>query len=476
MQEKEIVEFLQRVEGNYPVNKWMIQERHVWPLIKLIVCAELSSNTEVPNYEKNNKLKRILLEIKRRKAIFLFNKIENKNYDVLLYHHNIDRMLEMDDGTKFNVNIDPFTLMLEKEHKLLNFEKFNGSHNVETFRKSYNVDGYYYRALLCTKAERNIDEGSIFLEKYNDFLMECEERLRDKLKVKNIYRLISFMNKYSGFYRKILKNNKIKLLIAGCGYGIDTATIFMACKDVGVKCMEVQHGLAGGNGHRWYSSWSKMPLDGKRYEMLPDIYWCWTEKDKNCIDSWGGGLHTAYFGKRPIYSVLDKVETLTEKYCFSVEKKLPNILLTLQPDVNYPDWLPKVIQETSNDYNWIVRKHPNIDNHQRRFIEKVTGVPNVYIDGVAQMMLEKILMKVNLHITNHSAVTIEACNWGITTILLSREYEDVFKHQIDNGNVFIGDEKNILIKLIKENIMKQNMEIDTKKINAKNKDFLRRLL
>ncbi|MBP3817413.1 MAG: hypothetical protein J6H31_03850 [Butyrivibrio sp.] len=476
MKDNEIIKYIQSIEDRFPVNEWMIQGRHVWPLIKMIICSELSIENNKKIKKRAGKVSGFISRLKRHKSILSYDGISKKNADILIYHHNISRTLKLDNGTFFNVNLDPFALLLEKDFDILSLECMGDSHVSDKFRNTHVIDGYYQRSLLSSKLLYKFVTFNTCLKKYDAFLEECDETLKRALQERNICRLIYFMNDYSKLYGNIIKNNGVKLVITGCGYGIDTASIFMACKDHGIKCMEVQHGLAAGNGHRWYASWEKMPLDGTRYEMLPDIYWCWTERDKMVIDSWSGKMHMTHMGMRPIYSVMDIVEKMTSKMSLCINNGLPKILLSLQPEVEYPRWLSEVIQETFTTYNWIIRKHPRVDDYQRDFIARVYGMPNVYIDGVENIMLEKILMNTDLHITNHSAVTIDALAFGIKSIILSDEYECVFKQQIADGNVFVGSQKNILMKLIKDNITKRNVGIRIKEISERNEAFFKSII
>jgi len=474
MIDSEIVDYLRKIESKYPVNEWIIQERHIWPLIKLIICSELISvKTSNIFYQRRNIFSKVISKVNNYKDVFRFNNVPVDSSDVLIYHHNVSRNIVLDDNRAFDHNLDPFTLLLESDCKIFSLECMGKSKHYNTFCTSYKVDGVFQRLMIKSKLINMLDTTTVLLDKYTDFLSECASELRIKLREEELNRYITFINLYCDFFVNIIRKSGVRFAIAAGGYGLDTMALFTACNDAGITCMEVQHGLGAGTGHRWYSYWGKMPLNGKRYEMLPDIYWCWTKQDKQVIDSWAGTLHSTYFGRKPIYSILYDLDRLTSKSVFCVERNFSNILFSMQPKVDYPDWLVKFIKDTSKDYNWIIRKHPRFDVFQAKFINKLDGLPNVYIDGVADIMLEKLLVHIDLHITDHSTVAIDALEFGIKTIIIGSGYEDVFGDEIVGGNIFVGNSeiqfKAAFVKCLSKGKRKNYIKSD---LYMKNKEYL----
>lgn len=466
MTDIDIVNFIARIEERYPVNNWVIHNRHVWPLVKMMICSALPSENDGGQPLVRSRVNKMMMKLGHYKNVLSRFYLDKEEADVMIFHHNIARHLSLDDSSMFDVNLDPFTIMFEGRYHICSLEYMAGNNHNNFFRSSTVVDGAIQRVMLRSKFIRDVDNKKVLLSGYEHFLDECGPRLEKALSVISIYRTITYMNSIASFFAKIIRKKKIKLVIAGCGYGTDTAALFMACKDAGVKCMEVQHGLAAGNGHRWYSSWTKMPQDGTRYEMLPDIYWCWSHEDEAVLNSWSGGLHTVYAGGKPIYSVMNELKKLTIGSSFTPKKQLPNILFTLQPNVNYPEWLVEVIKDTCNQYNWIIRKHPRFDNCQANLIDRISNIPNVYIDGISSIMLEKLLMCADVHITNHSAVAIDALEFNVKSIILSKKHIDCFSEQIKHRDVYVGHNRSNFTKLLK-NILVQREENNIFEYNSR---------
>ena len=246
----------------------------------------------------------------------------------------------------------------------------------------------------------------------------------------------------------------------------------MACQRAGVTCMEVQHGVAGGAGHRWYSSWKKLPESGERYGMLPDLYWCWTKEDKDAIDSWSCGRHVAFQGGRPIQSVLNDLEPLTQKHPFPADNGKKSILFSLQPGVLYSEWLIDTIKGTCEQINWLIRKHPHLDQTQADFIRRISGLPNVHVDGMESILLEKLLAHVDLHLTSHSSVVMDALFWWVPSIILSEKYKQLYQKEIDAGMVVFCGNRESFEETLCEMLKKKKEPVNPQDLRWQSEQFL----
>lgn len=85
----------------------------------------------------------------------------------------------------------------------------------------------------------------------------------------------------------------------------------MACKRIGIKAVDVQHGRAGATGQKYYSRWTKFPKNSN-YEIMPDVFWTWTEADKRAIDKWETDKIIAYNGGKPIYATLNQLKDIAD--------------------------------------------------------------------------------------------------------------------------------------------------------------------
>lgn len=458
MNDSAIVQLIGKIEDEFPVNEWKMCGRYIWPLVKMRI-VDIGYRDEFSNDTRKEKKAGSLTKISRFiSALLKISKIKSdRECKVLILHNNISRTLKVDNGKRFDTVLDPFTLLLEPYCGILSFERMALSKYTNTFRETNIIEDIYKKAKVYSLFRKKEDKEEK-TQRYQEFVSSMPAAFQKDLQAEKIYSLIVYMNKVSAYLKNEIIKKKVKLAIAQCGYSINTAMLFLACKDAGIKCMEVQHGLAGGSGHSWYASWKKMPVSGEKYEMLPDIFWCWTRKDAETIEAWSQGRHIAYLGRKPIYSVINEVERMTTSRSFSVAKKHPSILFSLQPGVKYPEWIVSVIRRTSEKYNWLLRSHPCFDDAQAIIIQKVSDIPNVYVDSTDSILLEKILMQTRLHITHHSAVVLDALDYNIKSIILGKEHTELFSREIQSGDVYLGSNESVTIKLIEELCMNNNPE------------------
>ncbi len=458
MTEYEIVKYLDNIEDKYPVNIWKVEDRFVWPYIKMVLCSYLSS-PPIPfcdnSYLKKEKVK---AQVKKITDAFIHSYgINSIKGDVLVLHHNISRNIILGDGTRFDHNLDPFALLLQKNCEIKDLEIIGNSDHFPGFRKLFFVDGYADRAAINARISSCFHQSHVYLPRYDDCLYKLPKKLRSLLEERKLYLKIKKLNVLCSQIKAALRNG-FRIAITEDGYNEWAIALFMACYDLGIPCMEVQHGVGPGAGHRWYTSWKRMPETGKRYEMLPDIYWCWSEKDKEVIDSWSQGRHLTFTGGRPVLLVLKELEKLTSAQNIHLNSKKRTILLSLQPEVEYKEWLTGVIRETHDQYNWVVRKHPSIDIKQKQLIEKLRGLNDVYIEGMDSVLLESLLMKTHLHITDHSSVVEDALLYHIPSIVMGTEYAGLFQDEIEAGRVILCDNKEKMKKAIQKLIKQDRPE------------------
>ena len=473
MRECEIVECIEEIERCYPVEQWRMEGRLVWPLVKTILCdylADYTAEDRTDSKEANHECGSAVPANEPAASRNGWAKLDHvkkalspsgllvrcEASDVMIFHHNNARNLLLDDGTAFDYNLDPFTLLLEDSHKILSLEYMAGSNHAVTFRPSSMMDGMLERAFLCARIRAKVKKSAgsgenIDLPEYDSFLEQFSKQYPGEgdtlLSVQELRKQVLFMNRLSRAYAALLRKSGVRFVIAGCGYGLDTMSLFMACRDSGVKCMEVQHGLAAGAGHRWYTSWRKMPKDSQRYEMLPDCYWVWSESDAQVMNRWCQGIHTVIPGCKPISCVMDRMEALTKQKPFPIDNHKKNVLLSLQP-IPYPRWIKSVIEETCQQVNWIIRKHPRFEENQAAFLQSLGSLPNVYVEGMETILLEKILAKTSVHITSHSTVCVDALDFGVPSIIFGGEYADLFQKQIEEKQIFVGTHEQAMLDLL----------------------------
>lgn len=237
-----------------------------------------------------------------------------------------------------------------------------------------------------------------------------------------------------------------------------------ACRKRGIWVADIQHGVIG-NSHPWYGAAFRAQ---DPVEQLPHAFLCWDEGSRDVIEPWATskGVETWVTGNRWVArfqtaGVQDKlVQTLRErfeKHGINPSRK-PAVLLALSwGEVNIPngfmvDAMLRVIQCTSNQYQWFVRLHPNQLNgfatHEgRRFVKYFEENLKSHVESeVASLTaLPMVLSQVDVVLSWNSSVCIEAAQMGIKTCLLDPrlkiggEHEDYYGFYKERGLINLGN-------------------------------------
>lgn len=451
MTDAEIVGYLNKLEDNFPVSEWKIRNIDVWPLIKLELCLCLLSESNNTHFS-NTIFKQSLLSKPKKiyhylKACLSFFHIINGKFDVMIFHHNVARTVKCKDGSYFDYNLDPFTFCLKNNFSILHLDYCVNSNVSNTFKKTYFVNHAIDRHFIMSRLKCLFCKKNYKLEKYSEFLATLPVNIHNKFSITNVLKNVIKLETLRNYFYKILIKTKVKFVIAGCGYGLDTMALFSACDKLDIKCMEVQHGLAAGASHRWYTSWTNLPV-GKKYQSLPNIYWVWSKADYETMIKWSEPRHLIIQGGKPFVQIYKELEPFISTKKINLDKNKKTILVSLQPCVIYPEWFISFVKKSSGIYNWIIRTHPNFDNYQENFIRQFSNYNSIYL-STKDSLLENELSIADVHVTNHSCVVVDAIEFMVPSIILDSSYKGLFLKEIEKGNVIVADERCIFENALK---------------------------
>lgn len=230
-----------------------------------------------------------------------------------------------------------------------------------------------------------------------------------------------------------------------------------AGKKKGIPVYDLQHGVIA----------EEDPVYGEKYrvstpiEDLPDGFLCWDDWSAATISKWAQnkGIRVLNIGN-PWFLRFQKntpddrlvSEALIQGKIHDENQDRPSVLVTLQwglksinPDTRFngvmTDALEKVILDTENDYNWILRLHPvQLRGEEREmtqcYLTKTFGEEKTQSWLTSSYIpLPVVLRQTDLHITYHSTVAIEAAWMGVRSALLNQqickngEWESLFAHE-----------------------------------------------
>jgi hypothetical protein len=244
---------------------------------------------------------------------------------------------------------------------------------------------------------------------------------------------------HARIFEKVLKQlNPTALFMSVYYHNIGMAWL-LACRRMGVKSIDLQHGRLGPY-HGAYTQFTAAPADG--YHLVPDRIWCWGEQTKHDIEvdknpqctrhggTVGGNawLHKWRYGDT---AGLEPPEVSVFANWFPDKRKILVSLQPLESPVNAV--LLEAMRQSPADWIWLMRLHP-LRRHTAPAIAELlqnAGIKNFEIERSTIFPLFSLLKITDHHVTVFSSVAIEAAAFGVRTSLIGAEGRDIFVVQID---------------------------------------------
>lgn len=472
MNREELVAFLNELEDSFPVDKWIVNGIHIWPLLKinlflkyLFTNIEKRKNAEMSEKASGNGiyLKIVTLFKSIRKTLQLISFRRNTTKRVILLSEAPPHYSSWN-GKKVNRFFYPLERYLDVNYPDYKMSKvgFSGVFDATYHDHSniLNLSDYYYSFKLLSiffkkKYRTDLPQFTEFAAKLNSkfesFVGNEEQLLID------IKRQVRKLDVYQQIFSLLLKKIQPELVFELCYYSEPNFALNIACRNHKIPTIEIQHGGMGPL-HICYSGWKKFPENG--YQILPDNIWTWDEVSNNLIEDWvkNQDYHKVFLAGMPWIDFL--LEDTSSAFKFDSSKGI--ILYTIQRDY-IEDYIYEAIQKTPEKYVWWLRLHPTkLD--AKKHIEKQVNTrglsDKVEISNATSIPLPIILSNCSIHISGYSGSINEAAIMGVKTIILEDIGVEVFQNLVLNGEAIscIGKDANILIEII------INVDSNTKQI------------
>ncbi len=466
---KENAEIISKIEMEFPVNKLSYEGIKIWPLIRWMHVYKKPISSKV----NKEKLKRSINPI-RKKILgglnFFYNvylhpikakiidkqgnsSISSKESDILAITKSADRN-EYVEGKHFCRFIDSLFYFTTCSKKTLEF----------SFVRSFNMPRYYPSSIISSKLA-NAFLKSIILNHFNfskieiDYLDEYIQYLKkigfniDKKYIRwQLYKIVC----YKKVFDEIINRISPKLVLFPCYYTPAMFGCILSCNKLKIPTLEVQHGIQG-DYHLMYALWNKIPEEG--YDLLPTHFWMWGEGSARRVRLWakkterhevivGGNPWLAYYKENDIY--VDKETKLA--FESTIGNKKYKILVAMQHIDDFKkSCIVKAIQETGNDFIWLLRMHPKFMTQKdeiKKFL-KQNGCDNFDLEFANSLPIYFLFKKINMQITFWSTVAYEALAFDIHTILVHENGYQLMSKYVDDGIFGYTENHKELIELIK---------------------------
>lgn len=432
---KEVLNKLLKFEDDYPVNTWKLYGFFIWPVIrisyglKIIQSNFLSSENQLSSGGSTHitdTLNIISNSISNSTKDSSKNQTLNKKYDLVFLNASSTRYFQLNNKW-YNPFSDPFVNYLVTDGLQSLILEYPDIKKIPRNNPSKYIGVGISLMSLNALIEKKIERTDLsLLNKFDEFLSEVN--LSSDFFLIKILRVYN----YSVYYERILKKTKPSVIIVEGFYSYIAMGMVLAAKRLGIKCIDVQHGVQSENDFL-YSHWYKLPAKG--YGVLPDIFWCWSLEEKENIDKWAKDFNvcTAIVGGNPVLEIneVDKYENNEQLFHSDAVK----ILYTHQADFELSELFVEILKSSPDNWKWYVRFHPQYPEAKQKILEKFPSYnfKNVVIEKISELPLPVILKKMNLHITEFSSTVLEAETVGVPSIVLSEYGRSLFNKQIGKG-------------------------------------------
>ncbi len=458
----EIMDLVNELEENFPVDQWVVDGIHVWPLIRMDFSYRLifHFNFPVNPYNGSNKLNHL-----RKYGSYAVQKAK----PLLKYFYSYCKDFTKNDFLKTQADLlfrndgATYCLLNEKFYDkfcdplIEQFKYFKINGHMLTADSKFNIPRYtpskfIHPHLELTKVKRKILSRRL---KLISVCMNDLDKMVAFLHKKNIPLEIMTLNEIlvhvyllrlqESFFRMILEHVKPLITFQICYYSITGWAFNLASRDYGIPCVDIQHGRQGPL-HPAYGRWRKVPATG--YELLPSIFWNWDNDDKDTINSWNQDVTQFHkplvggylFENKWLSPAKDELVDMYDKQIHQIknnQNEFIHVLYTLSgyEEIQYLDRIFTMFADWKGKVFIWARTHPCFMHQKKQLHQllKEKGILNINTEQASCFPLFALLRHMDVHITGCSSTVIEAENFGIPSVVIDAYGKEFFQEQQKSG-------------------------------------------
>jgi hypothetical protein len=296
-----------------------------------------------------------------------------------------------------------------------------------------------------------LGDDRVELERYDRFL----ERVRHAglrfahADVDRLRRDLLFLRRLADKFSGWLRRSRPRL-----GFVANTAlpeqAFCLACRELGITSVEVQHGVQG-DLHPSYGSWFAVPPEG--WETRARVFWSWDEESAAAINRWAicaPDHHVAINGGDPWREMgmengsewsRRTDQLITEQKRASGAERHILVTLSSQGEV-VPAAVLEAVRSSPSTWCYWFRLHPVNQAARRREARRILGPLGVHA-GLLELATELPLHSLLRHMDGHlsvslSTVVTEAAAHGVPSIACGREAPDFYREEMTAGLLLVA--------------------------------------
>ncbi len=226
-------------------------------------------------------------------------------------------------------------------------------------------------------------------------------------------------------------------------YGNERAAMLLACRRLGIPTVDLQHGAISAV-HFAYARLGRLPPHG--YELLPDWFWVWSEREREVIEPWAGkdGPHRVVVGGNPFITycqarqgrgLAEAGQALDEALRAHAGRAQVLYSASGYETDEQLRTLVAVVGQTAPTHRWWLRMHPSRPEAAERFAAALVDFPaeRALLDLASRLPLPVLLSGMQAHVTEGSSTAEEAALFGVPTVLFAEEGTTQFAPLLERG-------------------------------------------
>jgi len=438
---KDNLELINQIEDEFPVDKLKIEGVKIWPLIRLSFTQQAKRNSNIQ--KEKGKLGDLVLKLKIVLAEFWQSIVDKKKSPRGLVKSDVvyllatDKRIEKVEDAYFAKFADSFINYVDEigaSRQIIEYS-YDRKPKHPKYSKSTYISHKIQPVYIWIKIRSKLKAHKLQIENWDHFesYMSTHE-LKDVLKSRSYYanRFIA-VQAFRKVFNKILSKNQPKFMVFMGLHSMINFGLVQACRDKGVKSVEMQHGQQG-SYHNMYTHWHKIPEEG--YEMMPSHFWMWGTPNANNINSWAqhSKNHQALIGGNTWMSFVKNVKQ--RQFKKTERDGIKTILISCQLlDDLYESPIKEAILNGPDDLRWFIRLHPSTLRRRQEVEEYFSecGHKGIEFDHANSAYIYDLLSEVDINITFWSTVAYEASAMGVPSIIIHPNGKEGMSKYIEQG-------------------------------------------
>ncbi len=454
---REFIEWLRAAEADFPVTSWKVRGIHVWPLIRLSLSVS-TLHLGSPGHSLGAGWRRLGSNVAQGLAgwarAYLSDARANRRpwepADAVFLASSIGRR-PLVSGKRYDVRSGPYVeLLTQLGARPLVWETSPfGDYGVPRHTPSFLAQPHLIR-LRAECQVRPLGEDRVTLERYDRFV----ERVRgaglrfahaDVVRIRRdaLY-LRRLADKFAGWLRR--SGPRLGFVASA---GLPEQAFCLACRELGITSVEVQHGVQG-ELHPSYGSWSAVPPEG--WETRARVFWSWDEESAGAINRWAACApdhHVAIVGGDPWREMGTGGSEPSRRTDQLIEERKRasggerHILVTL---TSHGDAVPapvlEAVRASPPTWRYWFRLHPVNQAAREREAKRILsplGVDPGLLEFATEVPLHALLRQMDGHLSvSLSTVVTEAASLGVPSIACGSEAPEFYPAEMASGMLLVA--------------------------------------